>query len=371
MANNAFDRTIINTRERPASSDINRLVSESDRTLREVLTQIFLSRAVIYPDDAAAPITGFVGGGFKTRPAGPPAMAAVVKAGIGFVYDPATASDINGISGVNDLSQWKPITLNADHQFNLPAAPSAPNTRIDIIEVKTNRLVGEPSSRDVLNISTGVFDPASVNKTLSWSLDNNIGQVTDPAQSTAALSLKIGVAGNPGLEPSPSAGYTKISRINVGSAPITTLDADTIVDYRRMLCPGGTGQFAAMITMAAGGIPVIMTRLHAPPGLVVSAVGISNNPVSVELYFFPGDATIASPLCVANAIAAGTIQTATIGLSATGLVDSVIQSAVAGVNASPQVKVAIGQPYWKFLLYCVANGAATLNSFRVVGHMML
>lgn len=347
MSGNAFDRTVINPRERPLSTDVNSLQSTLDRSLRDFLMRLFLARASSASDAGAQPITGFIGEALKARPTNPVAMALRMPAGMGFFYNPAGVGPaVGGISGVDDLSVWAPLLLNSDYTFSIPNGPSSPNSRIDIIEVNVNRHLADSQSRDVLDVSSGVFVPTVVQKTLAWDLDSSIGSVDAPANSTAALSYKRGVPGNPGTEPSTTPGYTKIARINVGSGA-TTLDADSIVDARKMLFPFGVCDVSFKVSMpsAASTVPTLSSVI-APPGVTVVAVGQSTTNSNVFVYIFGGDLNSAV-IPVAQATAeelsdAGTADTVRATTSFV-TVDSALQTALSGVNASPATKVAIGQ----------------------------
>jgi len=339
MANNPFDRTLINVRERPASSDINQLQSNLDRTLRYMLQQQYLIRSGLYPDAPATPITGFIGEGLKARPKSPLALSVIAKAGVGFVYDPTTAASIGGLAGVDDLASWKPIVLLADQEFALTPPPSAPNSRIDILEVAPNRALGGSTSRDVLNPTTGVFDSTTVDKNMGWIQDG-----------AATLRVTPGAPGNPPVESSASVGYTKLAAIRVANG-VTTVDADTMLDRRRMLFADGMlrGACRVVIPTVAPAIPV-MTALHAPPGVVVSSTCVV--PVAgqagLDVYVFAGSApTSMYPVVTTSRSAAGSSNLATSQVGPI-VVDAVLQAALAGANASPPVKVAIGQPGWQF-----------------------
>jgi len=142
MANNPFDRVIINSRERPVSSDINQAQSQIDRTLRFYLDQFFGSRASFTDPKAGTPINGFIGNGFRAEQDNPAGLTVVVPLGLGFKTDAAdTPSAIGGIPGVDDLSRYKPLLLLSDATIATPA-PDPTNPRIDIIEVNINRITG-------------------------------------------------------------------------------------------------------------------------------------------------------------------------------------------------------------------------------------
>src|SRR5574337_192482 len=137
-------------------------------------------------------------------------MSVLLKAGIGFLDAPSDVpTSVGGIVGADDLSPYKPLPLNADMAIAIDAAPSAGNERIDIIEVKQDRRVENPLSRDVLNTGTGLFVPTLVNKTLAFSLDGRNGRVVSPSNSTTGVGYKVGVAAAVGtaLAPATTSGY--------------------------------------------------------------------------------------------------------------------------------------------------------------------
>lgn len=338
MADNQYDRVTINARERPLSTDINQAQSNIERTLRFTLERLLAGRASAASDASASPISGFVGEGFKARPDSPPSFDIIVTKGLGFFFDSGDLpSDIDGISGVDDLSSWKPLLLLADTTFTAPPDPSSPDNRIDIIEIKINRRTTDPTSRDVLNTGTGKFEPATVDKTLAWDLDASVGQVVSPASSTAALSYKAGVAGNPGIEPPTTAGYKKIAEVFVDNG-VATLDADVIKDLRKLLFPYGMGQVSATAVFDPDTpANTSLVTVIAPPG--VRIVALTDGTARV-LYVLAGDvagidtAVFDSPISLAiEPGALGSIET--VGAS--------LQAKLQGTDADPATKVAIGQ----------------------------
>jgi hypothetical protein len=229
LSNLPYDRTIHHPLEKPLADDINLLISELDRTQRFYAKSLYNS------------LDTFIGNGFKVVAQSPAALAINVSIGLGYQNNPADlVTGIDGgagaVLGLNDLESYKPMPLLSVQTFAVPAAPGGPNTRVDIIEAKAERLVTNPLPKQKLNTITGAFDPATLNKTLQWALDGRTGTVTSPAGSTAPLSYKVGVVGNPGVAPATTTGYIKIAEVYVGSAVTTIVDAN-IVDYRPL--PGG------------------------------------------------------------------------------------------------------------------------------------
>ena len=267
MANNPYDRVVIHTRERPLSSDINQAQSEIDRTTRYWLDQFLLPRAALGDPRAGSPVSGFLGNGFRVEEDSPAGLSVVVPAGTGFKLDAAdTVSAIGGIPGVDDLSRYKPLVLLGDATVAVPA-PDPTNPRIDIIEVNINRRLADPSNRNVLNPTTGVFDSTSVQKTLAWNVGTSIGTVTTPASSTAALSYKTGIASATPAIPPTSAGYIKIAEILVAGG-VTQIDQNNVNDLRNVLGVHNVRRVVARGTFSGGA--VTLDALHTSPGVEVA-----------------------------------------------------------------------------------------------------
>ncbi len=280
MAGNAFDRQVINTRERPLSSDINAAQSQVDRTLREFARSLFSARVGFSTSDLTGnPPNGFLGSAFKARASAVPGLSVVLDKGIGFEYLVDPASGVGGVSGVDDLSEFKPLCLLVDTTIAGIAAGDGANPRIDIIEVRMNRALGNPLSRDVLNPGTGVFVATSVNKTLSFTQDGSVGVVTDPAASTAAISYKQGIPGAVPVEPTVTAGYVKIATLKIPAA-LAAITKSNIIDQRPILCPAGLDKFHCDFTVPIGAAtPPSGLRLFSQPGLelVVQKLDTANN----------------------------------------------------------------------------------------------
>ena len=220
MSNRPFDREIINPLEKPLADDLNLAQSYHDMSLRFFLGQ-FLK------DSAGAKRDGFIRNGFKVVAASTPDMSVSVSAGLGFqnlVGDAPSA--IDSLVGLNDLESYKPIPLFANLALTVPAAPAGPATRIDIIEVRADRITTDPTSRQVFNPGAGEFQADTVNKTLQFAVDGRAGFASAPNPSTEPLSYKVGVAGAPGAVPATTAGYIKIAEIAVGSDVLSITDAD-------------------------------------------------------------------------------------------------------------------------------------------------
>lgn len=280
MATNPFDRLVINPRERPLSSDINQAESVLDRSMRQVMDSLFLARTsnTSSASNPSGPISGFIGDAFKVDRVTDTEVS--LRAGLGFLVDTsAQTANISGISGLDDLARYKPVYLSTAQTISgIPAAPVSPQTRFDIVEVRMNRVLGDASSRDVLDPSTGVFAPGSVFKSLGFALDGNVGIVTSPSDSTAAISYKVGVAGSPGAVPAATPGYTIIAVIKRDAAASPTL---AVGDWRKYLVPYGMGRVNLVVNAPdqASGPPFAAPTLvscDSPPGVDVQVSGFGN-----------------------------------------------------------------------------------------------
>jgi hypothetical protein len=228
MSNRPFDRTIIHELEKPLADDINQLETNFDQALRFFLAALFSN------PDTGTPLDGFLGTGLLVSAASPANMSVSVIAGLGFQLQTSIEPAIDSVPGLNDLSTYKPIPLNANQVFTVPVAPVAPNTRVDIIEVKADRITTDPSLRQVFDEILGQFVPDTLNKTLAWALDGRAAQINAPSPSTAPLSYVVGQAANPGLPPPTTPGYIKLAEISVGSDVVAIVPAN-ITDFRESL----------------------------------------------------------------------------------------------------------------------------------------
>lgn len=350
-----FDRANIGFREKLVSQDLNRQASQFDRTIRYLLEHMLAGRST-NDAEGAVPRDAFVGTGMLLAPAAPAAMTVVVSPGLGFHHLPADVPSDIGVPDlmmVDDLAAYKPLVLGgAGASFAVPTAPTAPNTRIDIIEVRANRALVDSETRRQLNDATGAFDPHDYYKTLSWILDGLTGTVSAPANSTAAISYKVGVAANPGVAPSVSPGYVKLGEVLVGSGA-TSIAANKLVDRRRLLAHGGVvhGSARARVVHNAGSPTLTWSSVCAPPGVKIAAAPFSPaQRGAIKLYILGGEITnvglsvqpIATTALVNTTSAlVGVTSPMTSGVSYIQTVDSTLQTALAA--ATPSIAAAIGQ----------------------------
>jgi len=230
MANQDFDREIINPLERPLADDINQAQSQIDRGVRDILRALFSTAA-------GAIQSGFISTGLKTTQSAVPGMSVEIQPGLGFQDNAGDVpTSIGGVVGLDDLSPYKPLPLSAVQSIAVDAAPIAGQNRIDIVEVKADRRAENPSTRDILNVITGIFAPGLVNKTLAFNLLGRNGRVVSPANSTTGIGYKVGVAAPAGTEvaPATSPGYIKVCEIHVVGAVASILNAD-ITDFRTLV----------------------------------------------------------------------------------------------------------------------------------------
>lgn len=319
MAYDDFQKRVqINIRERPTSSDLNAMqnrIYESVRGVQAMAHGEAYSNATS-PDFSLTPFglgpQGFYQGLSSFRVVKDntnPPFGVFINGGLGLARTgPATATDIDSASDqdwAQSGSLSAPLVLGATGAgFTVPAPPAIGNARIDIIEVRPNYTNTDPATVGVFNTATEVFDPATRNKSMDWDLAGLTGTVISPAASTAAISYKTGVSAVGGLsaaaEPSVTAGYIKIARVNVigGIASILTTD---IADLRPLLWPQGIVNVAGSIIVpgvAAGlGTGEGVQMLAVPPGLCVKAFYQNNVPpaagrsYSVQVNIFGGDLT--------------------------------------------------------------------------------
>lgn len=276
--NRVFDFPYVNTLEKPLASDIDAMLSSLNQSQRFFIEKLYTPRASLSSALSGTPVTGFLADGFWVVPSNPPTMNVIVKAGLGFQYTNQSHVAIGGVDSLDDRRLYKPLVLDTDVAFTVPASPPAGQSRYDIIEVQSYLRTEDPSTRLTFNAGAGDFVPGLQKKTLAMTLSNQQGSVVTPNPSTAPLSYVQGVAAATGaqVEPTTTNGYTKIARILVGEGA-TTLDSNVIVDNRRILFPYNQGRVSGLMLMPASGgsIKPTLQSLVAPPGVQVAALGTS------------------------------------------------------------------------------------------------
>jgi hypothetical protein len=226
------------------SSDMNDLATSlntSDMTLAYLMLAQYGGAGVstTYPEEGYLPY-GFFGNAFRVVPSS--GMDVQIVGGYGLartnLYGPGYASNISSIQGLNNYQVLSPIYCGG-LTLTVPAAPSSPNNRIDIIEVKASYQLTGAETRDVFDVATETFVPTSVNKLFSWRLSStDVSTVSAPSSSTGAIGYKIGVAASSPTVPSTTSGYIKVAEIHIANG-VTTITSIMISDHRRLLAPGG------------------------------------------------------------------------------------------------------------------------------------
>lgn len=393
-----LSRVLIPVRQRPSSTDLNRLQSYFTQTIQwmrqEVLSSAYTgdpTEDIVTQARNTYPVYGFYGGSFY--PVVSAAFAIQVRPGIGaYQYNaPANATDIDGTSGTDwDNTLGAPIVLSAAETLSVPAPPGVGNSRIDIIEVRADYLAASPATVGIFNAATRVFDPTVKNKRMHWDLSGRTGSAA-PGASTAPISYVTGVvaAGTiaAAAEPATTAGYIKIARINLDASAgaIVAVVQSMVADLRPKIYPGGLIHAGGRITIAgtvAGIAATSVTALELPPGVTAKMTFANNVPpaagtsYTATVYLFGGDIrprTLAGGYRGSVAITPlGALAPRTVNViaSGTGVVASALSSILAGTDANyttinPEV-FAVGQPYYSFSFEVLHPAAAALSANEAV-----
>ena len=295
MADKPFDREVINQRERPLSSDINTGWSYGDKALRYLIDVAHRWQSVNSADPTGlTPLSGFIGDSFRVLPQSPAAMEVRITDGLGFLVDAAqNATDIGsgltpGVLGVDDDQRMHPLPLSAEQTISVPAADPV-NDRIDIVEVKLDRRLQDPTSRQVLDPSTGLFSALSVNKTLAFDLAGRTGVNTGGGNSTTGIAYKTGTPAGAPVAPATSAGYVKIAEVLVDAAS-TTVPQNKIKDVRPILAPDGVRRISlrASAPSSLNAQPDVLDVI-GPPGIRACVLFVSGGAQVTQWWIFGGD----------------------------------------------------------------------------------
>ena len=394
-----FKRVLVPLRQRPTSTDLNRLQERIYESLRGVSSMGFAKPPVsgtFTNRHSVLAGQGFHGTGFFVDvDSGNTPWGVKVNTGFGFALSgPTSATDIDSCSGAD----WDgagglsvPLLLSSNQGFTIPTIPAAGNSRIDIIEVRPQYTATEASTVGVFNTATRVFDAPTRNKSLVWDLLGLTGNVTSPSSSTAAISYKQGVAAagdiTAATEPSTTSGYVKIARINLDNngGALAAVSQDMIADYRPLLFPKGGFDFAARLSVPGivGGLGTdSVTVLEQPGGVQLFAainpaeVLTGGTSYHVTCILIGGDITngngVAKGVVTGTAYAQGA-QPRIVEVWAHpqgGLIDATARTNLNASGASwtnfsgtTTALIAIGQPYISFGLQIrSAAGGALLNT---------
>lgn len=330
-----FEQPIFNSRERPMTDLLNQ--AGASNTLRELLRTYLRFRSANWTNGGGAVSSagtdqsyGFFGDGFQLYRSDTDKVS--IREGLAFYRDVSTlTSAVDGVSGLTDQSEFKPIVLNSDVEFTVPAADTV-NPRYDIIEVRVHRQRTNLAGRDVLNLITGEFVPDSLATTLDWSVDASAA-VTTAAASTAALSYRRGTAAASPAVPAVTPGYIAIGYVYVpsdGGGVVTLTDAE-VMDYRRLAVPAS----GLPVTVRArfnggsgGGLLLGSTRVSAPPGLTVVVV---DEPAAAAAQFRV--CFVGGPLSAYEIVPAGVVATSA-APTTTLVTASVSDDGFAAISAS-------------------------------------
>jgi len=421
MAYDDFQKRVqINVRERPTSSDLNAMqnrIYESVRCVQAMAHGEAYSNATS-PDFNLTPYglgpQGFHQGLSSFRVVKDntnPPFGVFVNGGLGLARTgPATATDIDSASKqdwTQSGSLSAPLVLGAAGAgFTVPAPPAIGNARIDIIEVRPNYSNTDPATVGIFNTATEVFDPATRSKSMDWDLAGLTGTVISPAASTAAISYKTGVSAVGGLsaatEPSVTAGYIKIARINVIGG-ITSILTTDIADLRPLLWPQGIFSVAGSIVIpgivAGLATSEAVQMLAVPPGVCVKVFYQNNiapsagTSYTAQVYVFGGDLTPrttqtngggATLAGVVSATHAGSVTASvgsaprcvTVSQPVVGRLDSVTLAILTGGVGNYTVlngtaTFATGQPYVAFTVTVHHPAGSALNNLEAVNFNLM
>jgi hypothetical protein len=193
-----------------------------------------------------------------------------LTAGIGFIIDATTTSDIDSITGLDDLSALKPLVLPSSVTVAVPTA-DATHPRIDLIEVQqTGRRDNSESLVYLSNPTTGALTTASFLTNFGWAMSSaDLGYVVSPASSTTAIGYKQGVAGASPSAPSVTSGYVAVGYVYV-PALAASLGNQYIYDRRPLVNPGTVR--VSLVKDAGTGGGFTLGSIDAPPGVEVRVV---------------------------------------------------------------------------------------------------
>lgn len=300
MANLPFDRVVWNPLEKALSTDWNLNTSESDRSLRDTMMALMNLRAnATASPSVGSPLlaAGFIGGSFMVVPQSPNDMTVNITPGIGFLPNPSITAGIDGISGLNDSSQYSPVVLSSTQNIVIPDVVTPGWERFDRIEIKVDRRLST-STTPVLDPSTGVFGTDLLKKTMSYALDGDVGSVSWSAASIAGISRKEGFEAPLGSAavPAATAGYVTIAVIRVYEG-MPSLNAYFIKDTRNMISENGSFDVCLRVRVELDTyFSFSETVVGAPPGVHCSFVPFldgSNNQTKMRgtFYIRCGDTT--------------------------------------------------------------------------------
>jgi hypothetical protein len=387
MANLPFDRVVWNPLEKALSTDWNLNTSEQDRSLRDTMLALMNLRAptsfspsigIGYP----ALAEGFIGGSFMVGSTNPAGMFVEILPGIGFLSNPSVTTGVDSISGLNDLSLYSPVALSSPQEIPVPAVSTVGYERFDRIEIKVDRRLST-STTPVLNPSTGIFGTDLLKKTMSYSLDGDIGSVTASNPSTAGISRKQGVEAVIGSASPPEAtsGYVTLAIVRVYQG-MTSITGYHIQDVRNVIAPNGSFDVClrARVEYVDGIFDFTEQIVSAPPGVYCTFVPFldgSNDQTKMRGTFYIRCGDTSKYAITDASVHFGSHDTGMVGISAAyyGMTNGfttvtipytastspgTLQNNLANYGV-PSIPVSVNQDLLAFSLYGGEGGSATLN----------
>lgn len=313
MADQVFDRVILNASERPLSRDVNRATSQAMRTAFEMVVDALHGQGPWASPPTGTHLVSFFGGGFQ--PSTSVGLQVGLRPGFGWQVSalaPA-GSDLFGVSDLDDLGARRPLVLSVAELFAVPAPPAAPDSRIDIIEVTPARRRVDSEVRDLLNVPLKRFDPtAGVLKTLTYDLAG-----TSTLNGAGTLNYKTGTPGVAPLPPATTAGYFKVTEIRVNNGDVA-IPSSQIKDCRRLAYPGCVIPFSCRVSVDAAGVASV-SDVIAPAGVRVLVHGNGASNVVFSMFVFIGGTLLAanaSAVVESSAIAPPTVRLTSQNLAA-------------------------------------------------------
>lgn len=264
MSSDAFDRRMFFNKEFPSSASLNLLQTQADATIRDLMRDMYAARTdgITSGTPFATPVTGFIGAGFM--PYAVSGMTIGLKRGFGWVYNNTSpSSGLFSLSGLNDLSDYKPLVLGANLGITVPANAGV-DERIDRIEVKPTYSTADSESVQQLSGTSKVTTTRDT--TFTWLLDGQFGYASAPGASTAGISYVEGTAGA-GV-PAATTGYVTVALVYVAAGAVTLTDGElSDVRHNLLLPQQGVKISTYMNTGASGGLVAALTKVHAPAGV--------------------------------------------------------------------------------------------------------
>lgn len=372
-----FDVRIVNSLERPTINDFN-LGQAAARTSVQKLAELTLDMPNIYNSEHGS---GFYGNGFQVVPYS--GMTVTVSPGMGFAYYRYGTPQYNvgGVAGVDVFATagTTPLVMNEPgREIELTAAPAVGMARLDVIAVKRAPIaeLSDYTTTDTFNPTAQVFAPSNKPKTLTWVLNDADVQTLAPGQTATAPFVYI-----PGVEfadsptnfysvtpPEVPPGYDCLAVLNV-SGGITTITADRIRDYRKLLFSSRTLSFPITFTGGAGPgptyfpgtllafVPPTLPGNMARPVITLSNYEVSNR-YTLILPGFVNAKAITATLTAAGPFALTGTYAFTVAVHNPQLpfvvtnelpntkMDPALVGRLADANyTAPATQFAIGQPY--------------------------